>query len=118
MKVSILTRRYGENFGSSLQAYALQKAISRITTDNVVLDYDEYYHSVRWQIRPFVYDVLFFMLKTFHLSWLYKRLFSFLNQRDVQKTKFKEFDDLLMKTDKKLRTKSELRKACSNSDFC
>ena len=46
-KVAILTRRYGENFGSSFQAFALQYTIDKMEVKSVVLDYDELYHNIK-----------------------------------------------------------------------
>lgn len=117
-KVAILTRRYGENFGSSFQSYALQYIINSFGIQSIVLDYDELYHNLRWQIKPFVYDILYIFGRVGILKLFSKRLNNKLINRHKQKTKFKDFDDKLFKTNVKLRTSQDLSKAIRGYDCC
>jgi len=56
-KIWILTRRAGHNYGSTLQAYALQQILDQLGYTNEIVDYDEMHHSMRWRIRPFLLDL-------------------------------------------------------------
>ncbi len=96
MKIRILTRRAGYNFGSSLQAYAMQQIISNLGYENKVLDYDESSHNIRWRIRPFVDDVLYSILRL--MPFINKSLYKRLHNRYLQRAKFDAFDNLLNKT--------------------
>ncbi len=118
MKVAIITRRYGDNFGSILQAFALQWIISTYEPDNVILDYDELYHNIRWRIRPLVYDILSFIVKLCPIKCIWRSKRVFFENRNEQKNKFRMFDNRLTKTEKVLRKKSDLRKACEGCSVC
>lgn len=117
-KVAILTRRYGENFGSSFQAFALQYTIDKMEVKSVVLDYDELYHNIRWQIKPLIYDILYLLCKTGLLNFFSKELTQKVFNRQKQKEKFKIFDGYLVKTSKKLKTEHDLSMAAEGYDCC
>lgn len=117
-RVAILTRRYGNNFGSALQAYALQTIIGRINSDNVVLDYDELHHNIRWQIKPLLYDWLTRFMKIGLIAKLFPSQADFCNIRKLQIEKFASFDQRLNKTTKKLKTKQQLSNACKDCYAC
>lgn len=117
--IAILTRRYGENFGSSFQAFALQYTIGRLGFKSKVLDYDELYHSFRWRVKPFLYDILYFFCKIRILKFFSRKLYIMLVNRFKQKYKFDLFDNAtLHKTSKKLKTKKQLAKIVSEFDSC
>ena len=118
MKVSILTRRYGDNFGSALQAYALQIVVGRIVKDSVVLNYNELSHNIRWMIRPKLYDFLYTFFIFTPIKFLFKKKYEWLNNRNIQKEKFSRFDNLLNKTKQILKSSKDLADACKNSDVC
>jgi hypothetical protein len=90
--VWIITRRAGYNFGSSLQAYAMQAIIKKLKFNCEIIDYDEY--RLRWKIRPFIHDLIFLGMRIF--SPITKRIFSSpfikFKKRDIQRSKFDLFD--------------------------
>lgn len=117
--IAILTRRYGENFGSSFQAFALQYTIDRLGFKSKVLDYDELHHSFRWRVKPFLYDTLYFFCKIGILKLFYRKLYFMLLNRHKQKYKFRLFDNVtLHKTSKKLKSKKQLSQVVSKFDYC
>ena len=118
-KVAILTRRYGENFGSSFQAYALQYTIDRLGFKTKVLDYDEFHHSLRWRIKPLIYDILYFFCKIGIMKFISEKLNTMLVNRHKQQHKFQLFDNkTLHKTSQKLKTKKQLSKVVAAFDCC
>lgn len=54
MKIGILTRRYGYNFGSALQGFAIMQLVKNQGHDVEVIKYDETSNHWLWKIRPFV----------------------------------------------------------------
>lgn len=118
MKVAIITRRYGDNFGSILQAYALQRVISVYEPNNFILNYDELYHDIRWRIKPFIYDIYSYIVNFWPTNNLWKEKRVYFENRNEQRKKFIAFDNRLIKTKKVLRKKSELREACKECSIC
>ena len=113
-KVRILTRRAGYNFGSSLQAYAMQQIVRNAGYDNLVVDYDEYHHNIRWKIRPFIEDVSYQILRI--LPFLNKKEYTRLYFRDIQRKRFNQFDHILNKTKGKCRTSKDLHREMNDCD--
>lgn len=117
--IAILTRRYGENYGSSFQAFALQHTIDKLGFNSKVLDYDELHHSFRWRVKPFLYDILYFFSAAGILKIFSRKLNILLVNRHTQKCKFSLFDNTtLRKTSKKLKVKKQLAKVVSQFDCC
>lgn len=116
-KVRILTRRAGYNFGSSLQAYAMQQMVRKIGYPNLVVNYDEYHHNILWRIRPFVENILYSIFKLFSL--LKTNRGKYLHFRNIQRTKFDQFDNKYVdKTTRCCRTKKELRSEMNDCYAC
>lgn len=87
MKIGILTRRYGHNMGSTLQAYAMSELVRSLGHDAEIIDYDESSAHLTWKIRPLVE----------HLQWhlhLYKGATNkeYLAHRMAQEKCFADFE--------------------------
>lgn len=91
-KIWIITRRAGYNFGSSLQAYAIQNVIFKLGYSCEIIDYDEY--KLRWKLRPFFHDFKYIILRVFYpLScFLFSSEYVKLKSRNIQRKKFDVFD--------------------------
>lgn len=87
MRVGILTRRYGYNHGSTLQAFAMMKLVESLNHQAVVWNYDETSAHKMWRIRPFI-DHLQYKFPT--PFWKGKR--DYLVHRMTQEKRFKEFE--------------------------
>lgn len=87
MKVGILTRRYGYNMGSTLQAFAMAEMIKNLGHDVKIINYDESSAHPRWRIRPIIdhglYEIRFL---------LPKELRSYLKHRHCQEVRFRKFE--------------------------
>lgn len=59
MKIGILTRRYGYNMGSTLQAYAMQELIKSLGHDAEIIDYDETSAHKSWRVRPVIEHMMY-----------------------------------------------------------
>lgn len=117
--IKILTRRAGCNYGSILQAYALQQAVEQMGFENRIVDYDEYVW--RWKLRPAFYDMQWSLLSL--LSPLTKRLmpkkYEFFQNRARQKERFAEFDHAKLNlTEKQCRNGNAIRKDLREGDVC
>jgi len=120
-KVWIITRRAGHNFGSSLQAYALQLTVEKLGYKNEIINYDEYYHNIKWRIRPFINDCLFKVMCLIPtLSELVaKNKYRWLIERNTQQGKFDIFErDNLTLTKKKFNTSKAIARAAKDCDIC
>lgn len=120
-KVWIITRRAGHNFGSSLQAYALQHTVEKLGFKNEIINYDEYYHNIKWRIRPFINDCLF---RVMHLipalsKLIAKNKYKWLFDRNTQQVKFEDFErDNLTLTKKEYKTSKAIGRAAKDCDIC
>lgn len=104
MKIGILTRRYGFNMGSSLQAYAMVEMIRSLGHDVEIIDYDETSGHFKWKLRPSIDHILY----NFKLSISSKKR-AYLNHRINQEYKFQTFEDsYLPLSDKTFVSKREL----------
>lgn len=112
MKVGILTRRYGYNMGSTLQAYAMFEMIHGLGHEVEIIDYDESSAHPVWKVRPFTEHLLY----RFHIPPKgVKR--DYLEHRMAQESKFNEFESkYLPLTPIKYSSKSQLRKLAYNYD--
>ena len=91
MRIGILTRRDGYNFGTSLQAFALFKSIQKFHEDVTVIDYSEY--SLKARVRYSFLDIIG------HLQIPYLNA----HKRYKQRKLFRHFDTKLKKTVDKFR---------------
>lgn len=91
MKIGILTRRDGYNFGTSLQAYAIYRAIKRLENNVIVINYSEY--SLKAKIKYIALSVMGKLHIPYNKS----------NIRYIQRKLFIEFDKLLDKTSSQFR---------------
>ncbi|MDE7155321.1 MAG: hypothetical protein K2N79_03440, partial [Muribaculaceae bacterium] len=112
MKIGILTRRYGYNLGSTLQAFAMAKMIHALGHEVEGLDYDESSAHWRWKIRPAIEHMLYKI--PFVLSSA-KR--SNLDHRHVQEILFQKFEEKYIPlTDFRICSSKGLRKVSKNYD--
>ncbi len=90
--IRIITRRAGYNFGSSLQAYAMQQALLKAGFDNLIIDYDEY--KLRWKIQPLVHNMIYRLLQLFQIpgKFIVPELYERFLKRHIQRAKFDHFD--------------------------
>ena len=117
MKILILTRCSGYNVGSSLQAYAMQQILCKLGVDNLIINYDESFHNLRWKIRPIAESIFYATIRflPFKKNRLYKKLYIRSSQRQI----FHDFDaSFLKKTRKKCRTSQDLRKVIRGVYAC
>ena len=85
LSIRLITRRAGYNFGSSLQAYAMQQALLKAGFDNLIIDYDEY--KLRWKIRPFVHNMVYRLLQLFQIpgKFIVPELYERFKMRRIQR---------------------------------
>jgi len=120
-KVWILTIRAGTNFGSSLQAYAMQRVFNKLGFENEIINYDEYYHNIRWRIRPFIEDALYFLMnKLPKLStFIAAKSYTYLMLRKVQLDKFYVFEKTnIILTKREFKTSKSIERNLVNVDIC
>lgn len=89
-RVAILTRRAGYNMGSTLQAYAMSKMISKLGYEVVILNYDEYARFFAWRVKPFIINILNRIPFLVRIKAVYKRFP--LDRILAQQKKFKQFE--------------------------
>lgn len=121
MNIRIMTRKAGYNFGSSLQAYAIHRVLEKNGFENQIVNYDEYHHSVRWWIKPWLKDCVYFLLSkgpSFFCRY-FSNLFLNLKKRDVQKKAFEQFEeDYLRPTEFVYKTARQLARDAKKWDVC
>lgn len=118
-EIWIITRRAGYNFGSSLQAYAMQQTLSMLGFYNRIIDYDEY--KLRWKIRPFVHNVFYSFMCLFPLFWrtVCPSIYRHFAKRHIQRKKFDIFDRTQLRlTKKSYRSSREITKDVSQCRAC
>jgi len=120
-KIRIITRRAGYNFGSSLQAYAMQQIVEKLGFPNQIFNYDEYSRKPLWRLRPCLEDLTFQIMRL--APWLSQRLFrrkyKELYERSVQIRKFRNFEKVHMKlTPETYRSSKMLAKEAADCDIC
>lgn len=91
MKIGIITRRDGFNIGTSLQAFAIQQVVFKLGYENLIIDYCEY--SLKARIRYFLLDLIGYLLYPLKKNKYREGL--------IQRKKFRNFDDSLIKTDQR-----------------
>lgn len=111
MKIAVLTRRYGYNYGSSLQACAIRIVLESLNHEVEILNYDEFSQHPLWYIKPFLSSV------KDHLVCFFNKTDSHINLKRKQIEAFSSFDKNIIKpTKKKLRFSFQLRKAVIDKD--
>lgn len=115
MKIAILTRRAGFNMGSSLQAYAMYKMLSKLGHQVEILNYDEYAHFFLWRVKPFLNRIWF---KIANLCPLLcgKNKYVSLQRIFKQQQQFKNFESLYMPLTRKV-YKSSKDLALTNGSY-
>lgn len=112
MKVGILTRRYGYNMGSSLQAFAMAEMIKNLGHDVKIINYDESSAHPRWRIRPIIDQALYYT--RFILP---RKLRAYLKHRHNQENRFKKFENTYFPiTNKKISSSKKLAKIAVDFD--
>ena len=92
MKVGILTRRAGYNMGSSLQAYAMAKMITKLGYDVEIINYDEYAHFLMWRIKPVISRVVHVALYVWPLNRIFGNCHQQFNRIFEQRKRFEQFE--------------------------
>ena len=94
MKIAVLTRRYGYNFGSSLQACAMRLMLENLGHDVVVLNYDEFSQHVLWKVKPKLRSLIVpFLSHCSKLGLKNHHVLSAMTEKS-QRERFLEFDRL------------------------
>lgn len=120
-EIRIITRRAGYNYGSSLQAYAMQRILEKLGFPNQILNYDESSRKPLWRLRPLLEDLVY---RVMHIApMLTKHLFpwkfKYLCERDEQIKKFNNFEKTYLKlTPAAYRSSRMLARAVSGCDIC
>lgn len=120
-KVRIITRRAGYNFGSSLQAYAMQQIVYKLGFENKIIDYDELSKNIKWRVRPFFDDCLFFTMNLAPTisNLVAKKKYKWLVDRNTQKEKFQSFEkENLVLTRRKYKSSKAIVKDAKDYDIC
>lgn len=113
MKIGILTRRYGFNMGSTLQAFAIAKLVETLGHDVQIIDYDESSAHIAWKIRPMVEHFQYNVRLPF---WEGKR--DYLTHRIRQERRFQKFEkDYMPLTEVTCRNGNDLRKKSLEYDW-
>lgn len=104
MTIGILTRRYGYNMGSTLQAFAMSEMLASFGHKVEIINYDETAAHFKWKIRPFLERLMYKL-------WIpptgAKR--NYLSHRISQEKKFNEFENKYIPLSKeKIRSKRQL----------
>lgn len=87
MKIGVLTRRFGHNLGSSLQAFAMSEMLKQLGHEVEIIDYDESAAHIIWKIRPIIEH---FQFKYPLPLWKGKR--HYLSVRLNQEKRFADFE--------------------------
>lgn len=113
MNIGVLTRRYGFNMGSSLQAFAIAKLVETLGHDVQIIDYDESSAHIAWKIRPMVEH---FQYNVRLPLWDGKR--AYLTHRIKQERRFQKFEKNYMPlTEVMCRNGNSLRKQSLGYDW-
>lgn len=115
-KVAILTRRAGYNMGSTLQAYAMYKMISKLGYEVTILDYDEYARFFTWRIKPFIINILNRIPLLARIKPIYKQFP--IDKILAQQRKFKQFEaSYFPLSSEKYKNSSDLKKTLGKYDI-
>ena len=119
MKIAVLTRRYGYNFGSSLQACAIRLMLENLGHDVAVLNYDEFSQHVLWKVKPKLRSLIVpFLSICGKLGLKNHHVLSAITEKS-QRERFLEFDRLYIKPNKDvLHNRRTLSKAVKGYDAC
>lgn len=119
MKIAVLTRRYGFNFGSSLQAYAMRLLLESLDNEVEILNYDEFSQHWSWKIKPFVHSILIPFLCLCGKIGIRNIYVERARKEYLQIKKFASFDKFQIKpTTKVLHTYKQLNSIVKNFDAC
>lgn len=119
MKTALLTRRYGYNFGSSLQAYAMRLLLESLGQDVRVLNYDEFSQHLRWKIKPLCHSVIIPFIRVCEHFGISTSITRKVMGEYHQKKKFREFDRFFISPTKEvLRARWQLAKEVKDVHAC
>lgn len=119
--IRIITRRAGYNYGSSLQAYAMQRIVEKQGLPNQILDYEESSRKPLWRLRPFLENLAFRVMRFAPMfsKYLFPQEYQELCERDMQIKKFRDFEKVHLKlTDVTYRSSRMLAAEVANCDIC
>ncbi len=119
-EIALLTRRAGTNYGSTLQAFAMQWLIEQCGYSVEMLNYDELHHNLRWRVRPFLYDRLqqAFELMPALSAALFPKRYQWSMARKGVKAKFKDFEDTYFHlTPQCYKSSAQLQKAMAETPY-
>ena len=119
MKIALLTRRFGYNYGSSLQACAMRLMLEEIGHEVTILNYDEFSQHPIWKIKPILRNIINPLLCYIGTLGINKRTISNAIIEQKQKKEFNMFDKTYINpTRKMLYSSNQLLKAITNKDVC
>jgi hypothetical protein len=120
-EICIITRRAGYNYGSSLQAYAMQRIVEKLGFPNRIFNYDDGCLKLLWRLRPFIEDLAFRVMRFAPMfsKCLFRRKYQELCERDAQIKKFKNFEKTHLKlTPSTCRSSRKLAEEALDYDIC
>ena len=119
MKIAVLTRRYGYNYGSSLQAFAMRLMLEGLGHKVTVLNYDEFSQHPTWKIKPTLRNMVVPMLCFLGKLGLNNKIIYNAKIEHEQKIKFRIFDYNYIRPTKELLSSShQLINAIKDMDAC
>lgn len=119
MKVSILTRRAGYNYGSMFQAYAIRTIVAQLGHEVQVLNYDEYQQYKTFKLKLVLLKIAYLVLYPFKRLLKNNVVWNRIKQTKIQKEKFDLFDkNFIYPTKERFTDSKQLKKATENSDVC
>ena len=119
MKLAVLTRRYGYNYGSSLQAYAMRLMLEGLGHKVTVLNYDEFSQHPTWKIKPTLRNIVVPILCFLGKLGLNNNIIYNAKIESEQKIKFRIFDrNNICPTKTRLYSSHQLKNAINGMDAC
>lgn len=114
MKIGVMTRRYGYNYGSSLQAFAVRYVLESLGHEVKVLNYDEFSQHPVWYIKPIILKAIYLFVRIFMNS---SRLGKQFNDDKELIARFNNFDRQFIKpSTRKLRFGRQLKEEINDAE--
>lgn len=119
MKIAVLTRRYGYNYGSSLQAYAMRLMLEGLGHNVTVLNYDEFSQHPTWKIKPTLRNIVVPILCFLGKLGLNNNIIYTAKIESEQKKQFEIFDEKYINPTKRILSSSrQLFEQIKGSNAC
>lgn len=119
MRIAVLTRRYGYNFGSSLQACAMRLMLESLGHQVIILNYDEFSQHLAWKVKPMLRSLAIPCLNVCYKLGIITHMVEASMMEKCQKANFDEFDKRHIKPTKTVfHTQRALSEAVKGFDAC